>query len=86
MLRRSILLRSGQGRKKPQANLRPFGAPPSKGRREKQSSGIATIYTPRRFHNIMRRTTPVEPVEPSEPVAPPLHRHSFHATLSSVMP
>ena len=34
-------------------------------------SGIATIYTLRRFHMIMRRTTPVEPSEPVEP-APPL--------------
>ena len=25
------------------------------------------IYTPRRFHMIMRRTTPTEPIEPIEP-------------------
>ena len=34
-----------------------------------------SIYTSRRFHNIMRRTNPVEPiepVEPSEPITAPL--------------
>ena len=30
-------------------------------------SGIAIIYTLRRFPMIMRRTTPVEPSEPAEP-------------------
>ena len=30
-------------------------------------SGIAIIYTPRRFPMIMRRTTPTEPSEPVEP-------------------
>ena len=33
-------------------------------------SGIATIYTPRRFHIFMRRTNPFEPVEPTEPAEP----------------
>ena len=32
-------------------------------------SGIAIIYTPRRFPMIMRRTTPAEPVEPAEPLS-----------------
>ena len=32
-------------------------------------SGIAPIYTLRRFYDLMRRTIPVEPVEPVEPVA-----------------
>ena len=32
-------------------------------------SGIATIYTLRRVHIFMRRTTPVEPVEPAEPLS-----------------
>ena len=30
-------------------------------------SGIAIIYTPRRFPMIMRRTTLAEPSEPAEP-------------------
>ena len=38
---------------------------------EMPPSGIATIYTPRRFHIFMRRTNPIEPLEPIEP-APPL--------------
>ena len=33
-------------------------------------SGIATIYTLRRVHIFMRRTTPVEPIEPVEPAEP----------------
>ena len=40
-----------------QANLRPFGAPPSKGRREKRSSDITIIYPSRHFYVFMRRTT-----------------------------
>ena len=28
------------------------------------------IYTLRRFHMIMRRTTPTEPIEPIEPIEP----------------
>ena len=30
----------------------------------------SAIKTPRRFHMIMRRTTPVEPSEPVEPAEP----------------
>ena len=37
---------------------------------EMPPSGIAAIYTPRRFHIFMRRTTPVEPSEPVEPAEP----------------
>ena len=37
---------------------------------EMPPSGIATTYTPRRFHIFMRRTTPVEPSEPVEPAKP----------------
>ena len=33
-------------------------------------SGIAIIYTSRRFPIFMRRTTPVEPIEPIEPIEP----------------
>ena len=36
-------------------------------------SGIAIIYTPRRFHIIMRRTIPAEPSEPVEPAEPLSH-------------
>ena len=36
-------------------------------------SGIAIIYTPRRFPMIMRRTTPAEPSEPVEPAEPLSH-------------
>ena len=36
-------------------------------------SGIATIYTPRRFYILMRRTAPVEPSEPVEPAEPLSH-------------
>ena len=36
-------------------------------------SGIATIYTPRRFYFFMRRTTPLEPFEPFEPAEPLSH-------------
>lgn len=36
-------------------------------------SGIAIIYTLRRFPMIMRRTTPAEPSEPVEPAEPLSH-------------
>ena len=36
-------------------------------------SGIATIYTPRRFYIFMRRTNPFEPLEPLEPAEPLSH-------------
>ena len=46
-------------------------------------SGIAIIYTPRRFPMIMRRTTPTEPSEPVEPAEPLSHaikgRHALGA-------
>ena len=40
---------------------------------EMTPSGIATIYTPRRFYILMRRTAPVEPSEPVEPAEPLSH-------------
>ena len=46
-------------------------------------SGIAIIYTPRRFPMIMRRTTPAEPSEPAESAEPLSHaikgRHALWA-------
>lgn len=46
-------------------------------------SGIAIIYTPRRFLMIMRRTTPAEPSETVEPAEPLSHaikgRHALWA-------
>ena len=46
-------------------------------------SGIAIIYTPRRFPMIMRRITPAEPSEPAEPAEPLSHaikgRHALGA-------
>ena len=46
-------------------------------------SGIAIIYTPRRFSMIMRRTIPTEPSEPVEPAEPLSHaikgRHALWA-------
>ena len=36
-------------------------------------SGIATIYTLRRFYIFMRRTNPFEPLEPLEPAEPLSH-------------
>ena len=46
-------------------------------------SGIAIIYTLRRFLMIMRRTIPAEPSEPVEPAEPLLHaikgRHALWA-------
>ena len=46
-------------------------------------SGIAIIYTPRRFPMIMRRTIPTEPSEPVEPAEPLSHaikgRHALWA-------
>ena len=47
-------------------------------------SGIAIIYTPRRFPMIMRRTTPTESSEPAEPAELLSHaikgRHAFGLT------
>ena len=59
----------GRGRGKPQANLRPFGAPPSKGRREKRDQASPYLYFAALLI-FMRRTFPIEPVEPVEPVEP----------------
>ncbi|MCI6781614.1 MAG: hypothetical protein MR569_06730, partial [Dialister sp.] len=48
---------------------RPFGAPPSKGRREKQRLSIASyIFTVLLI--VRRRTNPFEPSEPLEPIEP----------------
>ena len=43
-------------------------------------SGIAIIYTPRRFPMIMRRTTPAEPAESAEPLSHAIKgRHALWA-------
>ena len=60
--------------RKSQANLRPFGAPPSKGRREKQSSGIALFILRGAFDFYAPHHSPFEPTDPIDPIepAPPL--------------
>jgi len=47
-------------------------------------SGIATIYTPRRFYMVMRRTNPFEPLEPAEPLSHAIKGRSAPGANSEV--
>ena len=58
-----------EGERRPKPTSAPSGhLLPREGGKKK--SGIATIYTLRRFYIFMRRTNPFEPFEPIEPAEP----------------
>ena len=48
-------------------------------------SGIAIIYTPRRFPMIMRRTTPILPIGPAEPLSRGIGGRIDPSTQSSLV-
>ena len=52
----------GRGREKPQANLRPFGAPPSKGRRKNRDRASPYLYFTALLYSYAPHQPPLNPL------------------------